>query len=164
MPPRGVTGRQESMRPRCCPRDPMSMRLSVALHTTWNHLASWSASGRGNYSLCHGIAGNAGALLAGQHSRLDFAVSSADAVSDAAGAGLERYAHRGASWPCGVHGGQNPSLVIGLAGIGLFYLRMADDAVPSRRMTPYRLRWLRSASRIGDTTLGLDVHSERARP
>ena len=33
-------------------------------------------------------------------------------------------------WPCGVHdGGENPSLMLGLAGIGMMFLRIADPAV-----------------------------------
>jgi hypothetical protein len=47
--------------------------------------------------------------------------------------GLQFYHTPRAAWPCGVPGaGETPSLLLGLAGIGYFYLRMFDpDACPS---------------------------------
>ena len=45
---------------------------------------------------------------------------------DLARFGVERYHADRAPWPCGVPGGgENPSLMLGLAGIGHFYLRLA---------------------------------------
>lgn len=52
-------------------------------------------------------------------------------VWEAAAAGAARFAGPPASWPCGVRRGSNPSLMIGLAGIGYFFLGLADPAVPS---------------------------------
>jgi hypothetical protein len=34
-------------------------------------------------------------------------------------------------WPCGTYEGVTPSLFLGLAGIGLFYLRLYDPAILS---------------------------------
>jgi lantibiotic modifying enzyme len=34
-------------------------------------------------------------------------------------------------WPCGTFEGETTSLFLGLAGIGLFYLRLDDPAVDS---------------------------------
>jgi hypothetical protein len=48
-----------------------------------------------------------------------------------ADAGIERYAARGAPWPCGVGGGETPGLMLGLAGIGYSYLRLCNRATPS---------------------------------
>jgi lantibiotic modifying enzyme len=42
-----------------------------------------------------------------------------------------QYAGRPGSWPCGVSSGSNPSLMIGFAGIGYLFLRLADPSVPS---------------------------------
>ena len=44
--------------------------------------------------------------------------------------GIERYAKRGHPWPCGMNG-ETPNLMLGLAGIGYFYLRLAIPAIPS---------------------------------
>ena len=53
--------------------------------------------------------------------------------------GLDRYAADVRSWPCGTNGGQTPGLMLGLAGIGLFYLRLYDPTIPSiLLLTPQR--------------------------
>jgi lantibiotic modifying enzyme len=48
------------------------------------------------------------------------------------GWGVERLKAR-LPWPCGIpNGGETPALLTGLAGIGHFYLRLADpETVPS---------------------------------
>ena len=45
-----------------------------------------------------------------------------------------------APWPCGVQGGgETPSLLLGLAGIGYFYLRLSNlDTTPSVLMVGRR--------------------------
>ena len=87
-------------------------------------------SGMGNYSLCHGLAGNAEVLLDGDHV-LGVECAGAGALAgEVARRGVERYGARGAAWPCGI-AGETPSLMLGLAGIGRFYLRMHDPALPS---------------------------------
>ena len=47
--------------------------------------------------------------------------------------GMEIYEKNRLPWPCGVPGGgDTPNLLLGLAGIGYFYLRLHDPAtVPS---------------------------------
>jgi lantibiotic modifying enzyme len=55
----------------------------------------------------------------------------AELVSEMAAAGAGRFADEPARWPCGVRRGSNPSLMIGLAGIGYFFLGLADPALPS---------------------------------
>lgn len=88
-------------------------------------------SGELSFSLCHGIAGNAELFL-----------EAADAVGDpqwlgvaeAIGLrGIDYYHHGRRRWPCGVQGGgETPGLLLGLAGIGWFYLRLHDrKQVPS---------------------------------
>ncbi|MES2179374.1 MAG: lanthionine synthetase LanC family protein [Gemmatimonadota bacterium] len=85
--------------------------------------------GSSDFSLCHGFAGDG-----------DFALQAADALERE---DVRRLAHaiaesgavaNGGSptrWHCGLQRGSNPSLMLGLAGIGHFYLRLADPSVPS---------------------------------
>ena len=41
--------------------------------------------------------------------------------------GIESFARHDLPWPCGVPGGgETPNLMLGLAGIGYFYLRLYD--------------------------------------
>jgi lantibiotic modifying enzyme len=115
----------------------------AALATTARSLDAMLMSGGGfGYSLCHGDAGNAELpLLAGQM------LGDASQVERAAlvgRAGIERYLLTGTPWPCGVPaGGETPNLMLGLAGIGWFYLRLFDPSLPSvllltpRKRTPH---------------------------
>ena len=84
-----------------------------------------------SFSLCHGIAGNAELFL-------EAADVLGDAqwlgVAEAIGVrGIEYYHHARRRWPCGVQGGgETPGLLLGLAGIGWFFLRLHDRKnVPS---------------------------------
>jgi lantibiotic modifying enzyme len=84
-----------------------------------------------DFSLCHGLAGNA-EPFAEAHTVLgaDAAVAE-DIPWLVANHGLERYAHTDVAWPCGTHTEETPNLMLGLAGIGYFYLRLAAPQVPS---------------------------------
>jgi lantibiotic modifying enzyme len=46
--------------------------------------------------------------------------------------GIQEFHNQEAPWPCGVlEGGETPGLMLGLAGIGYFYLRLHDpEGVP----------------------------------
>lgn len=103
--------------------------LGVALRATAAGLAS--EAGLASFCLCHGVGGNAELLLL-----------AADALGQpwlrrqaetAAFQGIARYHQAGLPWPCGVQGGgETPNLLLGLAGIGYFYLRLhGGAAVPS---------------------------------
>jgi type 2 lantibiotic biosynthesis protein LanM len=84
-----------------------------------------------NFSLCHGQAGNADVLIyASQVLGEESWLRSAEAIAQE---GVERFERRGIPWPCGLPGaGETPGLMLGLAGIGYFYLRLADPKqVPS---------------------------------
>jgi class II lanthipeptide synthase len=83
-----------------------------------------------SYCLCHGIGGNcelpllAAELLGDPELR--------QVAEQAAREGIETYEARGRPWPCGTRGGvPDPSLLVGEAGIGAFYLRLADPETPS---------------------------------
>ncbi|HEX8220990.1 MAG TPA: lanthionine synthetase LanC family protein [Chloroflexia bacterium] len=102
----------------------------AALRTVMRSVSP-STGGWGNYSLCHGLAGNAELLICAARALGD---SSYKAMADAVGdSGIAQYGQQNMPWPCGVMGGgENPSLMLGLAGIGYFYLRLYDpDKVPS---------------------------------
>ena len=88
-------------------------------------LALASGAGLANYSLCHGATGNADFLLyAWQTLGEEGWLRSAEAT---AAEGIERFDRRRVPWPCGLaECNELPGLMLGLAGIGSFYLRLAD--------------------------------------
>jgi lantibiotic modifying enzyme len=80
-----------------------------------------------NYSLCHGEMGNADLLIYASQVLADEAwLAPAQAAAEY---GFERFERRRVPWPCGLAGAnETPDLMLGLAGIGHFYLRMDDPA------------------------------------
>lgn len=105
--------------------------IEAALKTTAAALSVPWQPGLGNYSLCHGAAGNAELLiLAGQQ------LGRPDLTQIAEKVGWEGYQHYRLTdlpWPCGIaNAGESPNLLLGIAGIGHFYLRLYDAvSVPS---------------------------------
>lgn len=83
-----------------------------------------------NYSLCHGLSGNADLLLAasGALGRPELREE-----AERVGRSALRIAEEGMPWPCGVQqAGETPGLLLGLAGTGHFLLRLHDpDGTPS---------------------------------
>ena len=98
-------------------------QAETAVQTTARSLTG--VPGKESYSLCHGIAGNTEALIyassvLGEPTWLRLARQTGLR-------GIESYHLAGADWPCGIPGGEsNPSLLLGLAGIGYFYLRLIE--------------------------------------
>jgi lantibiotic modifying enzyme len=80
-------------------------------------------------SLCHGMLGIAEFLL--MAANIPSGTKAASTALDFATSRADDYVDRPGDWPCGLHRGQNPSLMLGLAGIGHFYLRLAFPDVPS---------------------------------
>jgi hypothetical protein len=112
-------------------RDPaLEGYLDAAIHTTLTSLHREPSDSRaGDFSLCHGIAGNADVLLQVHERKSNPSLLSA--VLTAAEQGLQRYHHSG-NWPCGIEGaGETPGLMVGLAGIAHFYLRLHDPSIES---------------------------------
>lgn len=103
----------------------------AAVMTTSRSITSARASGLGNYSLCHGLAGNAEVLLHAERILESKVGSARDLALEVARAGIDSYAAPGRTWPCGTYEGETPSLFLGLAGIGMFYLRLYDPEIPS---------------------------------
>ncbi|MBY5856125.1 hypothetical protein GR239_24905 [Rhizobium leguminosarum] len=100
----------------------------IGMETTATRLAASLQRNVENYSLCHGLLGNAEVLV-------EWANCSGDPLyrayaEEAAYEGLRLYAENG-KWPCGTVQGDTPSLMLGRAGIGYFYLRLADPKIPS---------------------------------
>jgi type 2 lantibiotic biosynthesis protein LanM len=94
----------------------------IALQTTRETLQEGSQV---NYSLCHGLAGNAEVLLYANQvfQDEDYRLPVVQLALQA----MERYEKNSLPWPCGVlGGGETPGLMLGLAGIGHFYLRLYD--------------------------------------
>lgn len=96
----------------------------AALHTTVEMLSgSSSQTAHQDFSLAHGLTGGLELLLYASHTLKD---ESHKAIAERIGReGIERYANL--PWPCGAPGGaETPNLMLGLAGIGYFYLRLYD--------------------------------------
>jgi lantibiotic modifying enzyme len=102
----------------------------IGLATTRNSIAAARASSCGNYSLCHGLAGNSEAILYGAQVLHDRSAEPT-IVFESALEAMERYAVSGASWPCGTHVGETTGLMLGLSGIGHHLLRLSHPTIPS---------------------------------
>jgi len=106
---------------------------NLAMNTTYSSIVKTlnNQNIRTNFSLCHGIAGNADILLTGGRTLSNPALTElAYRIGDI---GIERYENTGLSWPSGINDpsgltpGQqeSPGLMLGMAGTGYFYLRLA---------------------------------------
>lgn len=108
--------------------DPTAGReAEVAFDTTADMLQTRLTSDPGGFSLCHGLAGNAEILSlplieALDESRRERARRLSDLVAEL---GQRRHGDESRSWPCGTQRGTHPGLMLGLAGIGRFYLQRA---------------------------------------
>ncbi len=115
--------------------DAYRQEAELALNTThrsiYNSLNNQNLPS--NFSICHGLAGNADILLEGGL-RLNNPTYKQVAI-DVGNYGIEKYAKHGINWPSGVNdpsGGnlgmqETPGLMLGLAGTGYFYLRLATE-------------------------------------
>jgi lantibiotic biosynthesis protein len=99
--------------------------LQVALNTTSNNIYQVMAADlmNTNFSLCHGIAGNADIIM-------ESGSKEHCALAEAVGiAGYHKYHTNGSAWPSGLNTSQQtPGLMMGLAGTGYFYLRLYNPA------------------------------------
>jgi lantibiotic modifying enzyme len=103
----------------------------TAIETTTANLYGNSEMSQTNYSLCHGLGGNSEPLLYGAQvlGRADLFAR----AEEVALRGIESYEAQRLPWPCGGPGGlETAGLMLGLAGISYYYLRMADpEETPS---------------------------------
>jgi lantibiotic modifying enzyme len=101
----------------------------LALAACERHVAELLVRAPEDFSLCHGAAGAADVLL---HAVADGDGPRAALAASMGRRGIELHVGPGAaSFPCGVPVGETPGLMLGLGGIGMFYLRLADPGVPS---------------------------------
>jgi lantibiotic biosynthesis protein len=100
----------------------------IALETTQASVRTALEVGQSNFSLCHGICGNAEVLAEGRQWLSGEGTRWAHEVAES---GVRFYGGSAARWPCGTHGGSTPALFLGLAGVGHFYLRDAHPEIPS---------------------------------
>jgi lantibiotic biosynthesis protein len=107
-------------------RDDCEEDARIALETTTASVRAQLVAG--NYSLCHGLAGNAEILAEGSALLAEDAPALARGVADA---GIERHLKTDDPWPLGVYEGQSDSLMVGLTGTAYFYLRLHDRRRPS---------------------------------
>jgi lantibiotic modifying enzyme len=109
--------------------------MEAAIETTVRYL-SYAPPAQASFCLCHGLMGNADLLLeaASQLNRPELR----QAAEQMAHRGLNTFHAHNLPWPCGVAGaGECPNLMLGLAGIGYFYLRLAaPEEVPSVLAVP----------------------------
>jgi hypothetical protein len=102
-----------------------------ALLTTRAMIDSDLYSRRLNFSLCHGLAGNAEVLLIGSYMLGTEFSTGHNTALEVGLAGAHMHGPQAKEWPCGAGAGSNPSLMLGLAGIGYFYLRLRNPTIPS---------------------------------
>src|SRR6185295_12585333 len=101
-----------------------ALEANAAVRTTMRYLEMPTAPQAG-YSLCHGCAGNAEFLL--EASRVLNQPEPRTAAENSARQGIAWFEASHGTWPCGVMGGgETPNLLLGTAGIGMFYLRLAE--------------------------------------
>jgi lantibiotic modifying enzyme len=99
--------------------------IEAGLYTTMK-VARQASSGESypNFSLCHGLAGIGEILLyAGEVLGNDECRTVASGIGKF---GIDRYVSQKAPWPCDNRVGETPGLMIGLAGIGQYYLHLAS--------------------------------------
>ena len=99
----------------------------TAVATTLDNLRGGTEMSQTNDSLCHGRGGNCETLIYGSQ-----VLDRPDWLRRAEEIGLQEIAACAVPrmpWPCGTSGAvEVPGLMLGLAGIGYFYLRLADPA------------------------------------
>jgi lantibiotic modifying enzyme len=129
-------------------REPYEAEALAAVTTTVDSVTAALPTLSGSFSLCHGLAGNAEVLLAAQAVLSPEDRSWRDLAHRVARAGIQRYGGGAEPWPDGTYGGTTPNLFLGLAGIGLFYLRLHDPLVPTP-LIPGGMSWAGEAPRSG---------------
>jgi lantibiotic modifying enzyme len=105
-------------------------QAAAALRSTSTAVHRALAEPQPDHSLCHGLCGNLEVLLYGGDVLGDAPLRATVLEVARRQASVYENAHLG--WPCGVQGAlETPGLMLGLAGIGYFYLRLANpDKVP----------------------------------
>jgi lantibiotic biosynthesis protein len=103
----------------------------VALRTTDRFGRAALHAGNFDLSLCHGLCGLAEVLIEGEDALGAAWPGGRAFAEDLVEAAADRHHVDGLPWPSGDPSGQTPALMTGLAGIGLFFLRLHDPTIPS---------------------------------
>lgn len=108
----------------------LKREAEAAIRTTTRMLGVPTYGLPSDFTLCHGRGGNADLLIYADEALGDATSrSGAEAVGRQ---GIDYFLRNDLPWPCGVPGGgETPNLMIGLAGIGYFYLRLYDPLTVS---------------------------------
>jgi len=115
----------------------LQLQNQAALDTTYRHTLSMSreTASMPNFSLCHGMCGNADILLESsndEHRALAYTIGTL---------GIQRYHNAQLPWPGGISGNrETPGMMMGLAGIGYYYLRLSDPGTFATVLLPGRLQ------------------------
>jgi lantibiotic modifying enzyme len=107
--------------------------LDAAQRAASRYLAAQVKAPIVDFSPCHGLTGAADLLLlVGRQLGRPELCANAEAIGQF---GIDALQTRRLPWPCGVpQAGESAGLMNGLAGIGLFFLRLHDQTVPSALM------------------------------
>jgi class II lanthipeptide synthase len=111
--------------------DHLKREAEAAIRTTMRTLTDPGYGVQNDFTLCHGRGGNAELLIcAAETLGNETSLASAETLGRQ---GIDYFHRNNLPWPCGVPGGgETANLMLGLAGIGYFYLRLYDPAgVPS---------------------------------
>jgi lantibiotic modifying enzyme len=101
----------------------------LALEACERHVSELVVHAPADFSLCHGAACTGDALLYAADGPEDRYRALAVKIGRD---GIERHhGPRATGFPCGMPQGETPGLLLGLAGIGMFYLRLWDPGVDS---------------------------------
>jgi lantibiotic modifying enzyme len=131
----------------------------AALRTTESAVRDSLDSPGANSCLCHGTLGNSEVLLTGEEILGREFASGASTAREAALAGIRRSRSRAA--PASSDQNAPPGLMLGLAGTGLFYLRICRPAIgpvlmPFGNLTPQIRRFAVQAADSKEPALTLD--------
>ena len=99
----------------------------IALNTTRAAIVASMESRRLNYSLCHGLPGNADVLISGYQVLGSARTDDIQLARQVAGA-ITQFR--------GLDDVESPSLMLGLAGVGYFFLRLCNAEIPSVLLLP----------------------------
>jgi lantibiotic modifying enzyme len=110
--------------------DALREQAETAARTTAAALQQIAARQPADFTYCHGIAGQAELLRTADRALAAAALRSS--IEDVFTRAALYFDQGGMPWPCGVPGaGETPGLMVGIAGIGHFYLRLHDSSIPS---------------------------------
>ena len=94
-----------------------------------------------DFSLCHGVAGVADVVHEGLWATGRNLGGGEECLNDVVAQAFRKYLTVDGGLPCGTRSGSTPSLMLGMAGIGHFFLRLGAVGVPSI-LLPDRTGWL----------------------